>query len=156
MSALGDDNIQDLLPAAALDWPKLGADEGAVCPKVGATPDEAPMLLWPPKPPVEPNAGADCPNAGAGAVLLPEPKLNAGALLAAVLLLPPKLNVDLLVGAAAGTCEGLLVPKAKLGAVLAAEAPKPNAGELLGADVVLLCGKPKDGVLLAGWAAPLG
>lgn len=110
-----------------------------------------------PKLPAEPNAGADCPKAGAAAVLLLEPKLNAGVLLGEALVLPPKLKVEVLAGAAAGAGVGLLEPKAKPGVL---EAPKPFA-VLLGADAALLCPKAKDGVLLAGgatagvvWVAP--
>lgn len=139
---------------APVDCPRAAADEGTVCTKVGAALDEAP------KPPAEPNAGADCPNVDAAAVLLLEPKLNAGMLLGAVLLLPPKLKVELLAGAAVGACAALLLPKAKLGVELGAEAPKPNVDELLGADAVLVCPKAIDGVLLAVgtaaevWLAP--
>lgn len=142
-----------------MDCPKLGPGEGAVCPKVGALPDEAPVLPCPPKAPPEPNAGADCPKAGAAPVLPPDPKLNAGVdvLLGDAPLLPPKLKVELVAGATACACAELLVPKPKLD-VLAA--PKPNAGELAGADAALLCPKAKVDVLAAAgaegmlWLAP--
>ena len=103
-----------------------------------------------PKLPAEPNAGADCPKAGAAPVLLLEPKLNAGVLLGKALVFPPKLKVEVLAGAAAGAGVGLLEPKAKPGVL---EAPKPFAAVLLGADAALLCPKAKDGVLLAAGAA---
>ena len=141
-----------------MDCPKLGPDEGAVCPKVGALPEEAPVLPCPPKTPPEPNAGADFPKAGAAAVLLLDPKLKGvDVLLGDAPLLPPKLKVELVTGAAAGACAGLLALKPKLGVL---EAPKPKVGDLAGADPALLCPKAKVDVLAGAgaewvvWLAP--
>lgn len=70
----------------------------------------------------KPDVDAGCPNVGAAAVLLLGLESGAGVLLVEAQSLPPEVQVELVAGAAASACVGLLASKLKLGVLEFTEA----------------------------------